>query len=150
MSQSLSKIYVHIVFSTKHRETILNKKIQSELYSYFAGVLKEYESPAMKIGGTADHVHILCLLSKNYALAKIVEELKKSSSKWLKTKGTEFRSFYWQNGYGGFSVGQSGIDAVIQYIEKQEEHHRMMTFQEEYRKLMKKYRIEYDERYVWD
>lgn len=150
MPQSLSRIYVHIVFSTKHRETILSEKIHSELYSYFAGVLKEHESPALKMGGTADHVHILCLLSKNYALAKIVEELKKSSSKWLKTKRPEFRSFYWQNGYGGFSVGQSGIDVVIQYIEKQEEHHHRMTFQEEYRKLLKKYRIEYDERYVWD
>ncbi len=150
MPQSLSRILVHIIFSTKNRKPLLQGQIRSELYSYLASVLQECESPALKIGGTADHVHILCSLSKNYALAKVVEEFKKSSSKWLKTKGEAFQSFYWQNGYGGFSVSQSDTDVVIRYIEKQEEHHRRMTFQEEYRKFLEKYRIPYDERYVWD
>jgi len=150
MPQSLSKILVHIIFSTKNRQSLLPEKIRPELYSYLASVLQRCESPALKIGGIADHVHILCSLSKNYALAKIVEEFKKSSSKWLKTKGAEFQSFFWQNGYGVFSVSQSDIDVVIRYIEKQEEHHRVMTFQEEYRKFLEKYRVPYDERYVWD
>ncbi len=150
MPQSLSRILVHIIFSTKNRKPLLQGQIIPELYSYLAGVLQECESPALKIGGIADHVHILCSLSKNYALAKVVEEIKKSSSKWLKTKGDAFQSFYWQNGYGGFSVSQSDTDVVIRYIEKQEEHHHKMTFQEEYRKFLEKYRIPYDERYVWD
>lgn len=150
MPQSLSRILVHIIFSTKNRKPLLQGQIIPELYSYLASVLQECESPVLKIGGIADHVHILCSLSKNYALAKVVEEIKKNSSKWLKTKGEAFQSFYWQNGYGGFSVSQSDTDAVIRYIEKQEEHHRKMTFQEEYRKFLEKYRIPYDERYVWD
>ena len=97
-----------------------------------------------------DHVHILFSLSKNYPLMKIVEEVKKGSSKWIKTKGPAFHKFQWQNGYGGFSVSQSGVDAVKRYIAGQEEHHRSVTFQEEFGKFLRKYQIEYDERYVWD
>lgn len=150
MSQSLSRLIVHIVFSTKFRTPILHESIRGELYQYLAGALRNLKSNAIRIGGTADHVHVLCLLSKNLALAKLVEELKTGSSKWLKTKGTEFHSFHWQNGYGGFSVSESALVAVRRYIERQEEHHRKMTFQDEYRRLLEKYRVPCDERFMWD
>jgi REP element-mobilizing transposase RayT len=150
MPQSLSRILIHIVFSVKQRAPLLEEAIRRELYAYLAGVLKQLESPALKIGGTADHVHILCLLSRSRTVAKIVEEFKTGSSKWLKTKRAQFQTFHWQNGYGAFSVSESVVDAVIQYIERQEEHHRRMSFQEEYRKLLEKHRIPYDERYVWE
>jgi REP element-mobilizing transposase RayT len=138
------------VFSTKARPPILHESIRGELYAYLAGALRNLKCPAIKIGGTADHMHVLCLLSKNLALARLVEEFKTGSSKWLKTKGQEFQSFHWQGGYGGFSVGESGLEAATRYIERQEEHHRKMSFQDEYRKLLEKYRVPYDERFVWD
>ena len=150
MPQSLSRLIVHIVFSTKGRVPVLHESIRGELYAYPAGVLRDLKCPAIKIGGTADHIHVLCLLSKNLSLAKLVEEFKSGSSRWLKTKGPEFEVFHRQSGYGGFSVSESGIDAASQYIERQEEHHHKMSFQDEYRKLLEKYRVKYDERFVWD
>jgi REP element-mobilizing transposase RayT len=115
-----------------------------------AGVLREHESHAVRIGGVADHVHILCGISKNLPLTKVVEKVKSSSSKWLKTKGPGLENFYWQNGYGAFSVSQSNVDAIVAYIDDQKEHHRKMTFQEEYRQFLEKHKITFDERYVWD
>jgi putative transposase len=150
MPQSLSKMLIHFVTSTKKRQHFLVQSIQPQLYAYIATILKTYESPALKIGGTDDHIHILLILSKNYPLAKITEEFKKSSSKWLKTKGAEFKDFSWQNGYGSFSVSQSHAADVIHYIETQEEHHRKLTFQEEYKEFLLKYQIPFDENYVWD
>ncbi|MCK6622618.1 MAG: IS200/IS605 family transposase [Calditrichaceae bacterium] len=150
MPQSLAKIYVHIVFSTKLRESWLTEKIQPELYAYMAGILKTWESPGIQIGGMPDHVHILSMLSKNHAACKVVEEVKKGSSKWIKTKGAEFKNFSWQNGYGIFSISPSHVDKVKTYIENQKEHHRRTIFMDEFRKLLKKYDIPYDERYVWD
>jgi REP element-mobilizing transposase RayT len=97
-----------------------------------------------------DHVHLLFRLGRKRSLAEIVEEVKKSSSKWIKTKGPQYKDFYWQSGYGAFSIGQSGIDALKAYIANQKEHHRKKTFQEEFREFLAKYQIEYDERYVWD
>lgn len=150
MPQSLSKLLVHFVTSTKNRQPRLTPAIYSELYAYVAATIQAYDCHAVKIGGTSDHIHILLALSKNHSLAKIAEEFKKSSSKWLKTQGDEFADFGWQNGYGGFSVGQSQADDVVRYIETQQEHHRKMTFQEEYREFLRKYQIPFDERYVWD
>ena len=150
MSQSLSKILIHLVTSTKNRQALLTPTIRPELYAYIAAILKSCDSPALKIGGTEDHVHILLALSRNYTLAKITEEFKKSSSKWIKTKGPEFCTFSWQNGYGGFSVSQSHVDDVIHYIETQQEHHRKMSFQDEYREFLRRYQIIFDEKYVWD
>ncbi len=150
MSQSLSKVLIHFVTSTKKRQRFLVPAIRPQLYAYIATTLKAYESLALKIGGTDDHIHILLALSKNYPLAKIAEEFKKSASKWLKTKGPEFKDFGWQNGYGAFSVSQSHAAEVIHYIETQEEHHRKKTFQEEYREFLCKYQISFDEKYVWD
>ena len=150
MSQSLVKMYTHLVFSTKNRKYSLHKTIQPELYSYLGGICNNLECYPVKIGGYTDHMHVLCLLSKKIALMKLLEELKKSSSKWIKTKGEEFSGFYWQNGYGAFSVNPSEIDVVVRYIENQDEHHKKILFQDEYRDFLKKYKVEYDERYVWD
>ncbi len=150
MGQSLVNNYIHIIFSTKLRVSLIHEPIQNELYSYIGGICKEMECQPIKIGGYIDHIHILCMLSKKIALMNLLEEVKSHSSKWMKTKGTDFKNFYWQNGYGAFSVNPSEIDKVIAYIENQKEHHRKKSFQEEYRAFLKKYKVEYDERYVWD
>ena len=150
MSQSLVKNLIHLVYSTRHRNPWIPKQVKENLCAYQAGVFREWDSPALVIGGAQDHVHALFLLSRNHALKKIVEEVKKGSSKWMKTEGPENHEFYWQSGYAGFSVSQSKVEEVRRYIQNQEEHHRKMTFQDELRELFKRHGIEYDERYVWD
>ena len=149
MSQSLVKNLMHLVFSTKHRQRSIPAAVQPRLYAYQAGIFREWDSPALVIGGVDDHVHALFSLSKNLALKKIVEEVKKSSSKWMKTE-TGNQAFYWQEGYGAFSVSQSNVADVRRYIENQAEHHRQRTFQDEVRALYTKHEMEFDERYVWD
>ncbi len=115
-----------------------------------SSILREKESPAIIIGGVSDHVHILCVLSKKITLSKLVEEIKKNSSKWLKTKAKELSAFYWQNGYGAFSVSQLQLNIVKKYIQNQKEHHRGKTYKEEVSALLKKYEVKYDDRYLWD
>lgn len=149
MGQSLVKNYVHIVFSTKNHQKLIDGGIEDELYAYLGGVCKLLECQPIKIGGHHDHAHILCMLSKNLALAKLLEEVKSHSSKWIKTKGDPYKNFYWQEGYGAFSVNPSEIDVVADYISRQKEHHLKRSFQEEYRAFLRKYQVEYDERYVW-
>jgi REP element-mobilizing transposase RayT len=138
------------VFSTKNRTPCLDAAIRPEVYSYLAGILQNWERPAIIIGGVADHVHVLFGLSKNVALCKAVEEVKRGSSKWIKTKGIAFSDFYWQNGYGAFSVSPSNVEAVRRYIANQDEHHKKVTFQDEFREFCRKHGVEWDERYVWD
>lgn len=151
MPQSLAKVLVHIVFSTKHRYPFLaDRNIRNEMHAYLGGTCKQLDCPVLIVGGVADHIHILCCLSRNYSISKVVGEMKRSSSKWIKTKGAALGKFSWQNGYGAFSVSQSQVDSVRKYIASQEEHHKKKTFQEEYRDFLKKYEIEYEERYVWD
>jgi REP element-mobilizing transposase RayT len=150
MAQSLSKILVHLVFSTKNRERILTDAVRCELHPYMNKILVEMDSPAIAIGSVEDHGHILFRLSKNHAVCNVIEEVKTSSSKWIKTKGEAFRNFHWQNGYGAFSVSQSNVEEVQNYITDQKEHHRTKTFQEEFRAFLKRYDVPYDERYVWD
>jgi putative transposase len=150
MSQSLSRVLVHLIFSTKNRERFLTPEIRKELHPYLGAVLSEYGCPPLQSGGVEDHVHLLFGLSRTRTVAQVVETVKTSSSKWIKTKGSGFAEFHWQAGYGAFSVSQSNTAAVIRYIKGQEEHHRKTTFQEEYRRFLKKYQIPYDERYVWD
>ena len=120
------------------------------MHAYLATVLKNQDSPALKVGGTSDHVHALFRLSKNTSLAQIVEEIKTSSSQWVKTQGRALANFHWQSGYGGFSVSPAELEQVTEYIAQQETHHTAVTFQEEYRKLLTIHGVEYDERYVWD
>ena len=150
MGQSLVKNYIHIVFSTKHREPIIHESIDDEFYAYLGGICINLECHPIKIGGYTDHVHILCMVSKNIALATLVEKVKSNSSKWIKTKSSAYKNFYWQNGYGAFSVNPSEAEVVVRYIENQKEHHKKEFYQEEYRAFLTKYNIEYDERYVWD
>lgn len=150
MPQSLSKVYVHITFSTKNRQKLIDDTIAEELYTYLGGVCKKLECNPIQVGGHKDHVHILCILSKKIAQIKLLEEVKKQSSKWIKTKDDRYRNFYWQDGYGIFSVNPSEIDIVVDYIRNQAEHHKKRTFQDEFRAFLKKYKVDFDERYVWD
>jgi putative transposase len=151
MSQSLVNIYIHVIFSTKKREEFLcDKLIRKEMYKYIASILHTYNSSAIAIGGTKDHIHILMQLNKNNMLTKIIAEIKKSSTKWVKNKYKQFAEFHWQNGYGAFSVSHSNIDRVCGYIRNQEKHHKKFSFQDELRKLFQELGINYDERYLWD
>jgi len=150
MGQSLVKNYVHIVFSTKYREPLIFPPYDKELHSYLGRICTELECPALKIGGYTDHIHILCRLSKKISLMKLIEIIKSQSSKWMKTKGESLKNFYWQNGYGAFSVDPGGVNRVIAYIDTQYEHHTNKTFQKEYKTLLKKHKVEFNERYVWD
>jgi putative transposase len=150
MPQSLACNYVHITFATKFREHLINDSIKNELFDYIGGVCKHLGCNPIRVGGYKDHIHILCLLSKNIALSILMEEIKRSSSKWIKTKGIRYEYFYWQGGYGAFSVNPAQVDIVSDYIKNQEAHHGKVSFQDEYRAYLKKYKIEYDERYVWD
>ncbi len=150
MPQSLAKNLIHLIYSTKDRAPCLTPEIRADLFGYKAGILKEWKSPALLIGGVADHVHVLFCLSKNHALAKVIEELRKGSSKWLKTQGPEFGAFHWQAGYGAFSVSQSHVEQVCRSIGLQEEHHRKRSFQDEFLAFLNRYGIEYDERFLWE
>jgi putative transposase len=150
MPQSLSSILIHLIFSTKNREPFLTREIDAELYAYMASIFKAMKSPALIINGTSDHIHTLFALSRVVTIASLVEEVKTESSKWIKTKGRQFRNFHWQSGYGAFSIGQSQVPTVKRYITRQKQHHRRMSFQDEYRNFLKVYKVEYDERYVWD
>jgi REP element-mobilizing transposase RayT len=150
MGQSLVKNYIHIVFSTKNRIALIKPPFEKELHAYLGGVCKKLDCQPIKVGGYTDHIHILCMLSKKITLMKLLEELKSHSSKWMKTRDITLKKFYWQDGYGAFSVNPTDVEKIISYIENQHEHHRKKTFQEEYRAFLKKYNVEYDERYVWE
>jgi REP element-mobilizing transposase RayT len=126
----------------------IQEKTEDELYSYLGGILKSCRSIPLKIGGTSDHIHVLCTLPKTMSLADLTEEIKKSSSKWIKTKDPCYRYFYWQDGYGGFSVGWSQVEMVKRYISNQKRHHGKISFIDEYRGLLEQNGIEYDEKYL--
>ena len=119
-----------------------------DIHSYISGILKNIECPPVVIGGTTNHVHILCVLNKNMALSKMAEEIKRSSSKWIKERGSYYQWFAWQEGYGAFSVSQSKVDVVTKYIQNQEEHHKKMTFQDELKMFLKEYNVEFNEEYL--
>ena len=150
MPQSLANIYIHLIFSTKERLPFLTRQVRPDLHAYMATVLANLNSPAVLINSVQDHVHILFNMGRTITLAQAVEDVKKSSSKWIKTQGADLTTFAWQSGYGGFSVSESNVPNVANYIRNQEEHHRVKTFQEEYREFLDKQKIQYDERYVWD
>jgi REP-associated tyrosine transposase len=150
MPQSLSSILIHLVFSTKNRQPLITETIESELFQYLGGIFRNCKCPSLLIGGDQDHIHTLFALSRNCSVAEIVKEIKSSSSKWLKGKGDEFQHFQWQTGYGAFSVGQSGVEELKHYIANQKEHHSRTSFEDEFRLLCRKYKVEIDERFVWD
>jgi len=149
--QSLSKILVHAVFSTKDRRPFLrDKSLREELHRYIGGILSRLECQTIIVGGVEDHVHLLCALSRTCDAASMIKEVKRGSSLWLKTKSPDLADFAWQNGYGIFSIGFSQIETARDYISTQEEHHREVSFQDEFRQFLRRYEIEFDERYVWD
>jgi len=149
MAQSLSKLFVHIIYHIKMTSVKIRTEDKNDLYAYMGAIIKDNDSIPILINGVGDHVHILCVMSKNRALSKLIEEIKGNSSRWIKTFHPYYKNFAWQGGYGGFSVSPSLHDKTKKYIENQEEHHKKMTFQEEYRMFLKEYGIEYDEQYVW-
>jgi len=150
MSQSLSKVYVHISFSTKLRQNLIDEDIEAPLFEYLGGICKGLECNPIQIGGYQNHIHVLCLLSKKITQIKLMEELKKQSSKWVKQRDEKYSNFYWQDGYGIFSVNLAEIDIVVNYIKKQKEHHKKVSFQDEFLAFLKKYKVEFDVRYLWD
>ncbi len=151
MSQSLARVYLHVVFSTKNRVPFLtDRRLRNETHAYLAGACRDLGVPSLIVGGVEDHVHISCYMSRTLTMADFVAEIKRESSKWIKTKDKTLADFHWQSGYGIFSFSPSHADDLRRYIENQEEHHRHESFKDEYRRLLKKYDIEYDERYVWD
>ena len=150
MSQSLANNLIHLVFSTKHREPWLNDAVRPALHAYLVTVFKNLKCPVLTLNSVEDHIHILFSLHRTVALATVVEDVKKSSSKWIKTQSAELTQFAWQGGYGAFSVSESNMDAVRQYIACQAEHHRKTSFQDELRVFLDKHKLEFDERYLWD
>ena len=151
MPQSLVQIYVHIVYSTKHRQQLLqDSEPRERMHRYLAGICRNQGAPALIVGGVEDHVHLLCRLGKTMAVADLVRDLKRDSSKWVKTEQARLSGFHWQQGYGAFSISPAHVDALSRYIAGQESHHRRESFQDEFRRLCTKYGLEIDERYVWD
>ncbi len=150
MGQSLSNILTHVIFSTKNREPFLHDLIQLRLYGYIRMMCKDRESPLIQIGGIADHIHLLVNLSRKYSMSQFVNEIKSNSSKWIKTIDNDLQNFAWQSGYGAFSVGQLEYEKVIKYIAEQKEHHKTISFQEEYLRFLKTYGMNYDEKYLWE
>ncbi len=150
MPQSLSFLLVHIIFSTKDRAPVLSVDIRSELHPYLATVVRNAGCQCFRVGGVADHVHIALGLSRTATTARLVQELKTSSSHWLKTLSPDLSDFSWQRGYAVFSVGPTDLESLTHYIDTQEEHHRKRDFQSEYRAFLVKYGVDFDERYIWD
>jgi putative transposase len=148
--QSLSLVIIHVIFSTKDRAPLLSPTVLPKLHAYLATVARNAGCEAYRVGGVADHVHLAIRLSRTLTVAELVETLKTSSSKWLKTQEAGLAGFSWQRGYGCFSVGPSDLMALTTYIDGQEEHHRTRTFEEEFRAFLTKYGVTYDEAYVWD
>jgi REP element-mobilizing transposase RayT len=149
MPQSLAQIYIHLAFSTKDRESWISSTVQPRLHAYLAGTLNAIDCPAVEIGGMPDHVHLLFRLGRTVTLSDVVKAAKVESSKWMKEEGAT-PAFAWQAGYGAFSVSASLLDTTIKYIRNQAEHHATPSFQDEFRALLQRYQIEYNEAYVWD
>jgi len=151
MPQSLSAVYIHLVFSTKERRPLLqDRSTRQALHAYLGGVSKRIECPPLVVGGVEDHVHILARLARTITQAEWVKELKRVSNGWLQARGQDYADFQWQGGYADFSVSQSNLGRVEGYIARQEEHHKKVSFQEELRSLLRKHRLQFDERFVWD
>lgn len=150
MGQSLSQLYVYIIFSTKNHYPFIHPEIEPELFAYMGDTINRSGGFPFLINGTSDHVHVFGTLPKIVSLAKYIEDIKRNSSRWIKTKGIQYQKFGWQDGYGAFSVSSSKKDVVIKYIANQKEHHKKVTFKEELLQFLKEYEIDYDERYLWD
>ena len=150
MGQSLSNILTHIIFSTKDRQSFIHERIELRLYHYIKAICQDHECPLLQIGAISDHVHLLVNLSRKHTLSKFVNEIKSHSSKWIKTIDKDSQNFAWQSGYGAFSVGQLEYQKVMDYIFNQKEHHKVISFQEEYLRFLKTYGMNDDEKYLWE
>ncbi|MBO7594409.1 MAG: transposase [Salinivirgaceae bacterium] len=150
MPQSLSKIYLHIVFHIKTTSPQIDEAHLERVHSYIGQLVNSTGCSIIRVGGIGDHVHVLCLLSRNETVSHLVEEIKRNSSRWIKTLGQEYECFAWQGGYAVFSVSESLINKTIEYVIKQKEHHKKLSFNEEYIQFLKLYNIDYDERYVFE
>lgn len=150
MAQTLFSSYFHIVFSTKNRFDFIRPEIEDELFAYVGGIIRNFDGRLLKAGGTSNHDHLLVSMSKNYLVPDLIGAVKRDSSKWIKTKGAMYSKFVWQDGYSAFSVGQAQIAMVEKYIANQKEHHKKKLFEDEMRGFYRKYKIDFDERYVWD
>lgn len=150
MPQSLANVLLHIVFSTKYRDPLLYPEVRPALFAYLAAIARNHGCECYRAGGVADHVHLAVRLSRMITIASLVQELKSSSSRWLKTQSPRLSRFRWQEGYSVFSVRASGLSTLVRYIDNQEVHHRKRSFEREHRAVLKQEGIEYDERYVWD
>ena len=142
--------YFHCVFSTKERRPLIPPPLRERLWPFLGGIARQNKMKALEIGGVEDHVHLLLSLPATLPISKAMQLIKGGSSKWIHETFPEHRQFAWQGKYGAFSVSVSQLDHIIEYIKGQEEHHRRMTFREEFLALLNKHRIEYDERYLWD
>ncbi len=150
MAQSLANVLIHLIFSTQGRRPFIHPNIAPHLYAYMVGSARQYNVMVYEIGGIEDHIHLLFSLPRTLSLSKCVEEIKKGSSKWMKTQGDCYQDFAWQNGYGAFSIGQSNVDALRAYIQNQKQHHQRLSFQDELRQFLEKYKVKFDEKYIWD
>ena len=150
MPQSLFKLLVHIVFSTKNRADLISPEIENDLYAYIHGIVENNDSKLIIANGTANHIHLLVSLGKKSDIPTLIGDIKRDSSSWIKKQNSSFSNFYWQKGYGAFSIGQSQVSNVVNYIKKQKEHHHYQDFKSEFRALLTKYEIDFDERFVWD
>ena len=150
MPQSLAKVYVHLVFSTKHRTPVLHDSFRDELHNVMGGLFNAMDCPTLIVGSVEDHVHGLCVLSRTKSIADVVSKWKTGSTDWIRTAQPTLRDFHWQSGYGAFSVSQSQVEVVRNYIRNQREHHTKQSFQDELRELLRRYEIDFDERYMWD
>ena len=150
MSKSIFKMYGHLIFSTKNRVGFLDDTLRKDVHSYMAAIIKNQGSPFVHIGGTENHVHVLFDIGKTNLTTKIIGIVKKDSSKFIKNANIKYKDFYWQKGYGLYSVSPSAKNKVINYIDTQIDHHKKMSFKEEYLAYLKKYNIEYEEKYIWD
>jgi putative transposase len=150
MAQSLAQMYTHIVFSTKNRAPLINPEIEVELFAYMGNNIKRLKGIPFLINGTTDHIHVFSTLPRTVSLAKFIEDIKRNSSRWIKSKDPRYEEFFWQDGYGAFSVSASGKNAVIKYIANQKIHHKTNSFKDEFLAFLDKYEIEYDEKYLWD
>ncbi|MGQ0626720.1 MAG: IS200/IS605 family transposase [Phycisphaerales bacterium] len=150
MASTLTRILLHITFSTKKRGAMIPEAIEADLYAYIGGICRRMESSLLAMGGTADHVHMLVSLGKTVALSDLMLEVKRDSSKWIKGRDAALREFAWQDGYFGVSVGEAGVDALRAYIGSQKEHHRTIDFKDEVRAFLKRNGVEWDERYIWE
>ncbi len=151
MSQSLAAVYIHSVFSTKGRRPFLaDATMRNALHACLSNISAQHDCPAIRVGGVADHVHVLARLGRSITQADWVKKLKRASALWLKQQSREYADFQWQGGYANFSVGQSELNGIIDYIANQETHHRRADFQSELLALLRAHHVEFDERYLWD